>query len=79
MLVSNIIGRKTIDGNVYFDNFIVIKEKEDYFCVYRKEYGCIEPIGKMVAYASTMYDAANKAKLLQMGFNLAKKDMDDWW
>ena len=64
------------NGNLYFKNFVVIKESENFYGVYR---GLGSMKNKPITSATTLKQAAKKAKLLQMGYEFCKEDEDDEW
>lgn len=62
------------DGNVIFDNFIVVKRSDNHYGVYEKllydkPYFDIE-----ITHGTTLHDACKKAKLLQIGYQIAKSN-----
>lgn len=70
------IKAKMKNGKLYFRNFVVIKESESFYAVYRGEHA---EKHKPITSAPTLKQAAKKAKLLQMGYEFCKEDEDDEW
>lgn len=72
------IKSEMIDGKVYFDNFVVVKESDLFYGVYQKFSRHWKAYNKnfIVTSGTTMDNACKKAKLLQMGYELALSDMD---
>lgn len=56
------------DGSIRFDNFAVRREKDDFYGVYAIYNGNIVTSGE------TLKDACQKAKMLQIGYSLARED-----
>lgn len=56
------------DGSIRFDNFAVRREKDDFYGVYAIYNENI------VTGGETLKDACQKAKMLQIGYNLARED-----
>ena len=59
---------KMIDGKLYFDNFMVQKERKDFYGVYEHvlNYKC----GELITSGTSMESASKKAKLLQIGYDI---------
>lgn len=72
------VESKIIDGKIYFDNFVVVKESDTFYGVYKKFLKNWLPYDKnnIVTSATTKDSACKKAKLLQMGYNMALDDME---
>lgn len=72
------IKSEMIDGKIYFDNFVVVKESDVFYGVYQKFSRYWKPYNKnfLVTSGTTMDNACKKAKLLQIGYELALNDMD---
>lgn len=72
---------KMINGKVYFDNFVVVKESDKFYGVYQKwskEYTPYNP--KIITSGTTLDNACKKAKLLQIGYDLACNDLREvYW
>ena len=72
---------KMINGKVYFDNFVVVKESDKFYGVYQKwskEYTSYNP--KIITSGITLDNACKKAKLLQIGYDLACDDLREvYW
>lgn len=59
---------KKINENVYFRNFMVQKESENFYGVYES---CLnEKMGELITSGTSLNNAVKKAKLLQKGYNL---------
>ena len=63
-----------IGENVYFNNFAVIKESDTFYAVYEKwtNYDNTYNRNYIITHGSTLQSACKKAKLLQLGYDLAK-------
>lgn len=70
------INSKFLNGNVYFDNFVVVKESDNFFAVYQKwsKYYTAYNYSVLITSGTTLQQACKKAKMLQIGYNLAKED-----
>lgn len=67
---------EVIDGRVYFDNFVVVKESDDFYGVYKKWSKGYKPYNpNIVTSGTTLNNACKKAKLLQIGYDLARNDL----
>lgn len=64
---------KMIDGNLYFRNFMVQKESENFYGVY--ESFCNSKCGELITSGVSMESASKKAKLLQIGYDI-RRDME---
>ena len=65
---------KQIDDIIHFNNFMVKQEGIDNFVVYEKNPMQV-PFYK-IADATSKLAATKKAKLLQIGYNIAREDMN---
>lgn len=72
------VESKMIDGKIYFDNFVVVKESDTFYGVYQKFLKHYHSYNKnnIVTSATTKDGACKKAKLLQMGYDMALDDME---
>lgn len=64
----------TKEGNtVYFKNFMVLKESDNFYGVYKCTIwkGKLKPL---ITSGETLSSACKKAKLLQIGYNLKKEE-----
>lgn len=59
---------KMIDGKLYFRNFMVQKESDNFYGVYESFFN--SKCGELITSGTSMESASKKAKLLQMGYNL---------
>jgi hypothetical protein len=59
-------------GNVTFDSFVVVKCSDSHYGVYQK--GAVGKIGDEVTHGVTLHDACKKAKLLQIGYQIARSN-----
>lgn len=68
---------KMIDGNIYFNNFVVVKESENFFGVYQKwsKYWNTYNHNMLITSGTTLQQACKKAKMLQIGYDLARDDL----
>ena len=64
---------KMIDGALYFKNFMVQKESENFFGVY--EHSWNRKYGEVITSGSSMESASKKAKMLQIGYDICKDNM----
>lgn len=60
-----------VNGCIEFDNFTVIKRSDYYFSV-------LDAFGQEVTSGKSFDNAAKKAKLLQIGFNMGKDRYMNW-
>ena len=68
------VESKCIGNNVVFRNFVVVKKKDDFFEVYRNWFSFDERCcGESITSGATLDKACKKAKLLQIGYDLAKE------
>lgn len=67
------VNSEKINGNVFFDNFAVIKENDNFYGIYLRLSQFYHTYGKdnLISSGKTLEDAYKKAKLLQIGFNTA--------
>ena len=65
---------KQVGDIIHYNNFMVKQEGEDYFVVYEKNPLQV-PFYK-IADATSKLAATKKAKLLQIGYNIAREDMN---
>lgn len=70
------VKAKWKNGKLYFKNFVVVKEKENFYAVYQNIY---QPKEKPITSATTLNQAAKKAKLLQLGYLMCIEEKDDEW
>lgn len=72
------VESKVIDGKIYFNNYVVVKESDTFYGVYQKFSRFYLPYNKnyIVTSGITKDDACKKAKLLQMGYDMALNDME---
>ena len=66
------VNSYTSGNSVVFDNFIVVKKKDTYFGVYESSYG--SAYGEEITHGETLHAACKKAKLLQIGYNIHKRN-----
>ena len=68
---------KKIAENIYFDNFVVVKESKNFFGVYQKwsKYWNTYNHNMLITSGNTLQQACKKAKLLQIGYDLARDDL----
>ena len=66
---SNYVDR--VNGRIEFDNFTVVKRSDYYFSV-------LDAFGQEVTSGKSLDNAAKKAKLLQIGFNMGKDRYMNW-
>ena len=66
------VNSKNIDGRIVFENFVVIKKSENFFEVYENYmyYSAIS-CGPPITSGTSLNNACKKAKLLQIGYNIA--------
>lgn len=72
------VESKMIDGKIYFDNFVVVKESDTFYGVYQKfsKHWLSYNKNMLITSAITKDNACKKAKLLQMGYDMALSDME---
>ena len=66
---ANYVDR--VNGRIEFDNFTVVKRSDYYFSV-------LDAFGHEVTSGKSLDNAAKKAKLLQIGFNMGKDRYMNW-
>lgn len=71
------VKSKIIDGKIYFDNYVVVKESETFYAVYKRYSKYWRPYDKnnIITSSTTKNGACKKAKLLQIGYDMALNDM----
>jgi hypothetical protein len=69
--MNNKIEALNINGNIYFNNYCVIKEKENFYGVYLRfdKYDYSYDKTELITSGKTLDNACKKAQLLQTGFN----------
>lgn len=67
------VNSEKINENVFFDNFAVIKENDNFYGIYLRLSQFYHTYGKdnLISSGKTLEAACKKAKLLQIGFNTA--------
>lgn len=65
------VNSEKINGNVFFDNFAVIKENDNFYGVYLRFdiYDYSYDKTELITSGKTLDNACKKAQLLQTGFN----------
>lgn len=66
---------KFVNGNLYFNNFMVQKESENFYGIY--ECFGFEKIGELITSGTSMGNAEKKARLLQMGYDMGEENIRD--
>ena len=61
---------KKINENIYFRNFMVQKESENFYGVYESFMN--GKFGELITSGTSMNNAVKKAKLLQTGYDIRK-------
>lgn len=71
------IKSRMIDGNIFFDNFAVIKEGENFYGVYHKWSKNYDTYNRnyLITSGKTRSQACKKAHMLQIGYDLACDDI----
>ena len=66
------------DGKVYFDNFVVVKESDTFYGVYPKFARRFLSYDRnfLISSGTTINNACKKAKLLQIGYDLARENYE---
>lgn len=67
-----------INDTVYFTNFIVVKESENFYGVYEKGWDN-KKFGNVITSGTSLNNACKKAKLLQIGHNIAKENFTNYY
>lgn len=64
------------NGKIYFDNFVIVKESDTFYGVYRRFSKQWLSYDKnfLVTSGTTIHNACKKAKLLQMGYDMALEE-----
>lgn len=72
------VETKIIDGKIYFDNFVVVKESDTFYGVYQRYSRHWLPYNKnfIITSGTTKDSTCKKAKLLQIGYNIGLNDME---
>ena len=70
------VKSETKDGKIYFDNFVVVKESNTFYGVYRRfsKYWKSYDENFLITSGTTLHNACKKAKLLQIGYDWALDD-----
>ena len=58
------------NGNIVFNNFIVVKRSDNHYGVYEKTIYDEPIIAVEITHGVTLHDACKKAKLLQIGHDI---------
>jgi len=71
------VKSKKINNIIYFDNYVVVKESDNFYAVYARYSLYWLPYNKSypITSATTHKMACKKAKLLQIGYNMALDNM----
>ena len=72
------VESQMIDGKIYFKNFVVVKESDTFYGVYQRFSRHFLTYNKnfLVTSATTIDSSCKKAKLLQMGYDMALDDYE---
>lgn len=68
---------REINGIIYFNNFMVKKESEEFYAVY--EHWNYSKVGNIITSGTSLNIACKKAKLLQIGYNIARENFIDYY
>ena len=60
------------NGNIIFNNFIVVKRSDNHYGVYEKSIHDKPLMDSEITHGVTLHDACKKAKLLQIGYDMGK-------
>lgn len=73
------VKSKKIGKNIYFDNFVVVKEDDNFFGVYERLSRWEKNYNKenILTSGTTLEKACKKAKLLQIGYDIARYNLVD--
>ena len=67
------VESKKVGNKIVFKNFVVLKKSDTFYGVYQTwPYFDEYPIGEPITSGDTLLKACKKAKLLQIGFDLAR-------
>lgn len=71
------VKSELLDGKIYFDNYVVVKESDTFYAVYPRFSKNFLPYNKnyLITSGTTKDSACKKAKLLQIGYDMARDDM----
>lgn len=64
------------DGKILFDNFIVVKESENFWGVYKRLFMCHYDKNSVITSGPTKDNACKKAKMLQIGYDMSLDDIE---
>ena len=64
------VKSEMIDGKIYFDNFVVVKESNTFWGVYEKHFTFYNK-NSLITSGTTKDKACKKAKMLQIGYDMA--------
>ena len=69
---------KMIDGKIYFDNYVIVKESDTFYGVYPRFSRLWLSYNKnmLITSGTTKDSACKKAKLLQIGYDMALNDIE---
>lgn len=65
------VNSEMVDGKIYFDNFVVIKESNTFWGVYKRLFMCHYDKNSLITSGPTKDKACKKAKMLQIGYDMA--------
>ena len=65
------------NNTLCFNDFVVVKESETFYGVYERSLMSYSPSGNLITSGRTLKNAAKKAQLLQIGYNICKEKNDD--
>jgi hypothetical protein len=78
-MVENMNAKsKIIDDKIYFDNYVVVKESDNFYGVYPRFSRFYLSYNKnyLITSSTTKNNACKKAKLLQIGYDMALSNME---
>lgn len=70
------VKSEMIYGKICFDNFIVVKESNNFWGVYKKLFATLYDRNYLITSGTTKDSACVKAKMLQIGYDMALNDID---
>lgn len=71
------VKAKEINGIIYFSNFMVIKESENFYGVY--EHWNKTKVNDVITSGTSLNNACKKAKLLQIGYDIYRENLAVWY
>lgn len=66
------------NDTICFTNFIVVKESKNFYGIYEKGWDN-KRFGNVITSGTSLNNACKKAKLLQIGYDIARENFTDYY